>query len=119
MEQESLSEQIKSENEDGMAREKKSESVETDSGSPDSSGVMEMSFFRDLKVRHNRYFTLSNYIFNLKEVIATVPNPEDKCTYFEQFCIDDKIFRLGIFFTETGSCSNNPHSYTYRRFCLC
>ena len=31
-------------------------------------------------------------------MITTVPNPEDKCTYFEQFCIDDKIFRLGIFF---------------------
>jgi protein polybromo-1 len=45
-----------------------------------SSGSLERSFFRELK-----------------EVTVIVNNPEDNCTYFQQYCIDDKIFKLGDF----------------------
>ncbi|XP_019864490.1 PREDICTED: protein polybromo-1-like [Amphimedon queenslandica] len=59
---------------------KGSASMEGDSEANSSGDSLETSFFRELK-----------------DVKASVTNPEENCTYYEQYCIDEKVFKLGDF----------------------
>ena len=54
-----------------------------------------------------------------RNIVTTVTNPDPSCLYYEQYCIDEDFFRLGMLCGGRGCVSCDCHATHQVTLCTC